>query len=320
MTEAERRAALESIAAEIRGCTRCRLHGSRTQAVPGEGHASTEVLFVGEAPGLNEDRQGRPFVGAAGQFLTELLGEVGWRRDDVFITNVVKCRPPQNRDPEPDEIAACAPYLRRQLEALEPALVVTLGRHSMGRFMPGARIGQVHGTHQSAPPELGAHDALVFAMYHPAAALHQGSLRQTILDDMAAVPAALIEARRRRETAAAGSFAPPAPEPPPTALGEVREPEAVATREPAPAEPVATPGPVPVGPEPAAAPAGPLATVPSGASATAVASEDAAAAGPSLDAPPTVAAAADQVAAAVAAGPPAASTDDADRSDQMTLF
>lgn len=216
MTEAERRAALEQVAAEVRDCTRCRLHEGRTQAVPGEGHASTEVLLVGEGPGLNEDRQGRPFVGAAGQFLTELLGSVGWRREDVFITNVVKCRPPQNRDPEPDEIEACAPYLRRQLDALDPALVVTLGRHSMGRFMPGARIGQVHGTSRPGPTELGADRALVFAMYHPAAALHQGSLRQTLLDDMAQVPRALIEARKRRSVqpepaATTVAVAPPAP-------------------------------------------------------------------------------------------------------------
>jgi len=232
--EIERRAALEQVAEEVRSCTRCRLHEGRTNAVPGEGHPSTEAFFVGEGPGLNEDRQGRPFVGAAGQFLTELLGSVGWRREDVFISNVVKCRPPQNRDPEPDEIEACAPFLRRQLDALDPALVVTLGRHSMGRFMPGARIGQVHGTFRPGPAELGAGNALVFAMYHPAAALHQGSLRQTLLDDMAQVPAALIEARRRRAADA----------PPDAADREValRGPEAVpADQEAAPIAPAALP-------------------------------------------------------------------------------
>ncbi len=146
MTEAERRAALEQIAAEVSACTRCRLHQTRTRAVPGEGHPDTEVVFVGEGPGFNEDRQGRPFVGRAGALLEDLLASVYWKRDEVFITNVVKCRPPENRDPEPDEIAACAPFLARQLAVLDPALVVTLGRFSMGRFMPGARIGQVHGT------------------------------------------------------------------------------------------------------------------------------------------------------------------------------
>jgi DNA polymerase len=198
VTDAERRAALEEVAAEIRACRRCRLHETRTQAVPGEGHPDTEVLFVGEGPGLNEDRQGRPFVGPAGALLDELLASIGWRREEVFITNVVKCRPPGNRDPEPDEIAACAPFLRRQVEILDPALVVTLGRHSMARFMPGAKIGAAHGTVRPAPPESGAGGALVFAMYHPAAALHQGSLRPTLEADVLRIPAALIEARRRR--------------------------------------------------------------------------------------------------------------------------
>lgn len=198
MTEAERRAALEQVAAEVRACRRCRLHEHRTNAVPGEGHPSTEVLFVGEGPGLNEDRQGRPFVGPAGALLDDLLARIGWRRDEVFITNVVKCRPPGNRDPEPDEIAACAPFLRRQVEILDPALVVTLGRHSMARFMPGAKIGAAHGTVRPAPPDSGAEGALVFAMYHPAAALHQASLRPVLEADVLRIPGALIEARRRR--------------------------------------------------------------------------------------------------------------------------
>jgi uracil-DNA glycosylase len=212
VTEAERRAALDEVAAEVRACTRCRLHEGRTKAVPGEGHPSTEVVFVGEGPGFNEDRQGRPFVGAAGTFLGELLGSVGWRRDEVFITNIVKCRPPGNRDPEPDEVADCAPYLHRQLEALDPALIVTLGRHSLARFIPGGRIGQVHGTTRPVDPETGARDATVFAMYHPAAALHQGSLRQTLLDDMTQVPAALVASRERREAVEAAPATEAAPE------------------------------------------------------------------------------------------------------------
>ena len=153
---------------------------------------------MGEGPGFNEDRQGRPFVGQAGALLTELLGSVGWARDEVFITNVVKCRPPENRDPEPDEIAACAPFLTRQLAALDPALVVTLGRFSMARFNPGARIGAVHGTFRAADPESDASEALTYAMYHPAAALHQGSLKATLFHDMEGVPLALLEARRLR--------------------------------------------------------------------------------------------------------------------------
>ena len=137
MTPDERRSALEAIASEVRVCDRCRLASGRTRAVPGEGHPDTEVVFVGEGPGQREDEQGRPFVGAAGNLLGELLGLVGWKRDEVFITNVVKCRPPGNRDPEPDEIEACRPYLQRQLEVLDPALVVTLGRFSLQTFMPG---------------------------------------------------------------------------------------------------------------------------------------------------------------------------------------
>lgn len=198
MTDAERRAALEAIAAEVRDCTRCRLHVGRTRSVPGEGNPSTEVVFVGEGPGFNEDRQGRPFVGRAGDLLVKLLGSIGWRREDVFITNIVKCRPPDNRDPEPDEIAACAPYLVRQLEILDPAMVVTLGRHSMGRFMPGARISQAHGTVRPADPATGARDALVFAMYHPAAALRTPAIERDSYADAATIPAVLLDARARR--------------------------------------------------------------------------------------------------------------------------
>lgn len=216
MIDAERRAALDTIGAEVAVCTRCRLSQTRTKAVPGEGTEATEVIFVGEGPGFNEDRQGRPFVGQAGALLTELLGSVGWTREEVFITNVVKCRPPENRDPEPDEIAACAPFLARQLTALDPGLVVTLGRFSMARFNPGARIGQVHGTYRAADPESGAPDALTYAMYHPAAALHQGSLKATLFRDMEGVPTALLEARRTR---AERPNQAPAPEPEASAPG-----------------------------------------------------------------------------------------------------
>jgi DNA polymerase len=218
VTPDERRSALEAIADEVRVCQRCRLAQGRTHAVPGEGSPDTEVVFVGEGPGHNEDLQGRPFVGAAGTFLDELIGAVGWRRQDVFITNVVKCRPPGNRDPEPDEMAACAPYLRRQLEVLDPALIVTLGRFSLGTFMPGARISQVHGTVRPVDPATGARAARAFAMYHPAAALRQMSLKETMRDDMSRVPAALIASREERAglapAAGPAQAAPSAPEPP----------------------------------------------------------------------------------------------------------
>ncbi|MEO6207838.1 MAG: uracil-DNA glycosylase [Candidatus Limnocylindrales bacterium] len=204
MTSAGRRAALEEIAAEVRVCTRCRLHETRTHAVPGEGDVDTEVMFVGEGPGQNEDREGRPFVGRAGGLLERLLSHVGWGRDDVFITNVVKCRPPANRDPEPDEIAACAPYLRRQAATLDPSVIVTLGRFSMATFMPGVRISQAHGTTRIADPNAatdpatGAGDATVFAMYHPAYALRNPAVERESFEDMARIPGVLVEARERR--------------------------------------------------------------------------------------------------------------------------
>ena len=207
MNQDERRRTLEQIAAEVAVCRLCPLHAGRTLAVPGEGHPETEVVFVGEGPGFNEDQQGRPFVGAAGGLLNELLRAIGWKREEVYITNVVKCRPPQNRDPEPAEIAACAPYLHRQLEALDPALVVTLGRHSLQTFMPGARIGAAHGTVKPVDPATGASGALSYAMYHPAAALRATSLRETMLEDMAGIPQVLIDARARRESGAAEAVA-----------------------------------------------------------------------------------------------------------------
>jgi DNA polymerase len=224
VTDAERRAALEAIAAEVRGCTRCRLHLTRTNAVPGEGDPSTEVVFVGEGPGQHEDLQGRPFVGRAGGLLVNLLGHIGWAREDVFITNIVKCRPPGNRDPEPDEVAACGPYLHRQLEVLDPAVIVTLGRHSMGRFMPGARISQAHGTTRPVDPASGASDATVFAMYHPAAALRTPAIERESYEDVARIPGVLVDARRRRSERrrarltgpAVGAATAPAPDPGPT--------------------------------------------------------------------------------------------------------
>jgi uracil-DNA glycosylase len=244
VTPDERRAALAAIATEVSTCTRCPLHVQRTNAVPGEGSSETEVVFVGEGPGYNEDQQGRPFVGAAGALLNELLKAIGWRRDEVFITNVVKCRPPGNRDPEPAEIAACAPFLRRQLEVLDPALVVTLGRHSLQTFMPGARIGQAHGTVRPVDPATGAANALALAMYHPAAALRQHSLRETILADMAHVPQALIESRARRAPSAGDESDTAHLRRPTTALPEpALEPVAVAAGEPQPAAPGQDPDP-----------------------------------------------------------------------------
>jgi uracil-DNA glycosylase len=198
VTHDERQAALDEVAAQVRTCQNCRLHQTRTNAVPGEGSADTEVVFVGEGPGFHEDRLGRPFVGRAGDLLTKYLGTLRWTRDEVFITNVVKCRPPDNRDPEPDEVAACAPFLKRQLEVLDPALIVTLGRHSLGRFMPGERISQAHGTSRPVDPASGAPSAMAFALYHPAAALRSTEVERQSYADVALIPGALTAARERR--------------------------------------------------------------------------------------------------------------------------
>jgi len=182
--------ALAAVAEEVRGCTQCKLHLSRKNAVPGEGPADAEILFIGEGPGFHENEQGRPFVGAAGKFLEELLATIGLRREQVFICNVVKCRPPGNRDPLPEEIEACAAYLARQLQAVNPKLVVTLGRFSMARYFPGAKISEAHGKPRQVEGRL------VVPMYHPAAALHQPSLRRIVEQDFGRIPAHLEQASR----------------------------------------------------------------------------------------------------------------------------
>ena len=185
---------LEMLAAEIARCTRCLLHRGRTKAVPGEGPEHAEVMFIGEAPGFHEDQQGRPFVGAAGQFLEELLADIGLTRQQVFIANVIKCRPPGNRDPLPEEIEACKLYLDRQIELLQPKLVVTLGRFSMARAFPNARISHIHGQ----PRKIGG--VLYYPIYHPAAALHQPSLRRDVEEDMRRIPELLKQAAQMAES------------------------------------------------------------------------------------------------------------------------
>lgn len=183
---------LDEIAAEVRVCPKCELARTRTNAVPGAGNPDARVMFIGEGPGWHEDQQGLPFVGAAGKFLNELLALAGLSRESVFITNVVKCRPPGNRDPMPDEIAACAPYLDRQLASIDPEVVVTLGRFSMARWFPGERISKIHGQ----PKKDGRR--LIVPMYHPAAALHQTALRGAIEEDFAKLPGILQSVERSR--------------------------------------------------------------------------------------------------------------------------
>jgi uracil-DNA glycosylase family 4 len=185
---------LETLAAEVAECTRCLLHRGRTRSVPGEGPGDPGIMFIGEAPGFHEDQQGRPFVGAAGKFLEELLESIGLKREDVFITNVIKCRPPGNRDPLPEEIEACKPYLDRQIELLQPQLVVTLGRFSMARAFPKARISRIHGQ----PRKVGG--VIYYPMYHPAAALHQPSLRRTVVEDMRRIPELMEQAAQIAES------------------------------------------------------------------------------------------------------------------------
>jgi DNA polymerase len=180
---------LAQIAKEVSVCTNCELHHSRKKAVPGEGPAHAEIMFIGEGPGFHENEQGRPFVGAAGKFLDQLLAQAGVTRGDVWIGNVVKCRPPENRDPLPEELSACDLYLERQIEAINPSIIVTLGRFSMGKFMKGAKISQVHGEMRKVG------DRYVIAMFHPAAALHQAALKPAILADFARLPELLKQAR-----------------------------------------------------------------------------------------------------------------------------
>jgi uracil-DNA glycosylase len=189
----ERPAALSELNALVHACRACPLGSTRTRAVPGEGRADADIMLIGEAPGYYEDQQGRPFVGAAGQFLEQLLASISLKRTDVFIANVIKCRPPQNRDPLPDEIDACSGWMSRQIEIVKPKLIVTLGRYSLARFLPGTPIGKIHGQARKV------NGRWVVPMYHPAAALHQGSLRRTIEDDFRKIPGFLEVAMREHQ-------------------------------------------------------------------------------------------------------------------------
>jgi DNA polymerase len=174
--------ALKELGQQIAVCPRCDLSKTRTRAVPGEGNPDADIVFIGEGPGFHEDQQARPFVGAAGKFLDELLTSIGLNRKDVYICNVVKCRPPNNRDPFPGEIEACKPWLEDQLSVIRPKVIVTLGRFSMTRYFPGQTISRIHGQPRRVD------GVMVVPMYHPAAALHQASLRRTILEDFKKLP------------------------------------------------------------------------------------------------------------------------------------
>jgi len=196
MTTAE---TLASLAHDIKACQACPLHAGRLQAVPGDGNPESEIVFIGEGPGQKEDQLGSPFVGAAGKFLDTMLESIGLARKNVFVTNVVKCRPPENRDPEPFEILTCTElFLWKQIEAIDPKLIVTLGRHSMGLFLPpDMKISQVHGQpkriHRSVPSTVEGPEEkwVILPLYHPAAALYNGGMRETLLADFKKIPAVL---------------------------------------------------------------------------------------------------------------------------------
>ena len=199
---------LDQIAAEVKVCQRCPLACGRTNAVPGEGPPDAEIMFIGEGPGFHEDRQGRPFVGASGKLLEDLLASIGMTRDQVFIANVVKCRPPNNRDPLPAEIEACTPYLDRQEEVLDPRIVVTLGRFSMQRYFPGQSITRIHG--QVKRKENTAY----VPMFHPAAALRNPQWMTEIRSDFAKLPALLADLRIAKAAATPIALQQPAAPPP----------------------------------------------------------------------------------------------------------
>ncbi len=173
---------MTDLAAQIKVCTRCDLAKSRTQAVPGDGPHSAQIVFIGEAPGFYEDQQGKPFVGPSGQLLNELLASIGMKREDVYITNVVKCRPPQNRDPQPEEMEACRIWLDTQLELIKPKVVITISRYAMARWFPNKKISEIHGKAQRFG------DLVVVAMYHPAAALRAYNLRKVLEEDFKKLP------------------------------------------------------------------------------------------------------------------------------------
>ncbi|HEX73974.1 MAG TPA: uracil-DNA glycosylase [Dehalococcoidia bacterium] len=185
--------ALSELYEEIALCHQCKLAEYRTRVVPGEGAENAEIMFIGEAPGWHEDQQGRPFVGPAGLYLDQLLASINLKREQVYIANVIKCRPLGNRDPLPTEIRNCRKWLERQIELIHPKMIVTLGRYSMAMFFPGKSISKIHGTAQKRD------NTMYYAMYHPAAALHQQSLRQAIEADMLKIPSLLAQAETIKE-------------------------------------------------------------------------------------------------------------------------
>ena len=226
--------ALDALRAEVEACTLCDLHATRTRGVPGEGDSGSDLMFVGEAPGYHEDQQGRPFVGQAGKLLEQLLAGIGLTREQVFIANVLKSRPPNNRDPRPEEIAACQPYLWRQIELIKPRVICTLGNFAT-KLLSGdpAGITRVHGRPQ--PMQVGGHSLYLFPIFHPAAALYTPAMLATLKEDFLRLPELLQSAAPGEEPAApSGSTAgtqpaaasAPAPESAPSPAASARVGEA----------------------------------------------------------------------------------------------
>lgn len=197
----------KNIEEKIKKCCSCLLRETCSQVVPGEGNPEAEIMFIGEAPGAEEDKLGRPFVGAAGKFLNQMLETINLKREDVFIANILKCRPPGNRDPMPEEVAACWPWLLEQIKTIQPKLVVLLGRHAMERFLPNQKISQIHGTAVRREIE-GVGKQVFYVLYHPAAALYQGSLREVLLADFKKIPKVLkvIEKEKKEDIKNANRF------------------------------------------------------------------------------------------------------------------
>jgi uracil-DNA glycosylase len=194
---------LTELCNQIRACIKCDLSKGRTQAVPGEGPENADIMMIGEAPGFHEDREGRPFIGAAGKFLDELLAGIGLKRDQIYICNVIKCRPPQNRDPLPEEMQACKPYLDEQIKLIQPKIIITISRFAMAPWFPDRKIGEIHGKAKKFGP------LVVLPMYHPAAALHQPNLRRVIEEDFKFVPKILKDLAKLEEAKEETKVPPP---------------------------------------------------------------------------------------------------------------
>ncbi len=187
--EVEKKKALQKLQAEMLKCNKCKLREGCRQVVPGEGSAVAEIMFIGEGPGAKEDETGRPFVGAAGKFLDEMLAMINLKREDVYIANMVKCRPPGNRDPLPEEKEICWTWLEKQISLIQPKLIVTLGRHSMEKFFPQRKISHDHGRALRKDFPLSESGKQTFyILYHPAAALYNGGMREVLISDFKKIP------------------------------------------------------------------------------------------------------------------------------------